>query len=436
MRALLTRRAAVAVGEAAALAAACAPVATAAPSGGRDVRIAGGVLPLESTGRVEVGLRCAADAARSRCRGRLTLTGGAGAVDGARLGTRRYSIRRGRQQSVGVTVSSAGRQEAARLGQLTIVVQTRGFRQNQARRLAIRPAGPTGSGTPPVPGPPGPAGPAGPHGATGPAGPQGLAGPQGETGATGPAGPQGETGPQGQTGQAGPAGPQGEDGATGPAGPQGEAGPRGETSATGPAGPEGPQGETGPKGETGPAGPAGPQGEVGPHGETGPGGPQGENGRAGPAGPQGDAGPAGPQGPKGDTGATGPAGPQGPKGDTGTTGPAGPKGPKGDTGTTGPQGPAGPAATPQRVPGATTTVTSLATGARLTFNVDCPAGHLAMGGGGRIVPAPSNNSEGQRTVLQASFPLDADTWQVGVVATATIDSAARAFQVTPYVICN
>jgi hypothetical protein len=81
-------------------------------------------------------------------------------------------------------------------------------------------------------------------------------------------------------------------------------------------------------------------------------------------------------------------------------------------------------------------VSSLAVGARLTFTVDCPAGHLAMGGGGRIVPAPSNNGEGHRMVLQGSFPLDADTWQIGVVAVATIDSGLRAFQVTPYVICN
>jgi hypothetical protein len=105
-------------------------------------------------------------------------------------------------------------------------------------------------------------------------------------------------------------------------------------------------------------------------------------------------------------------------------------------GATGPQGPAGPPAAPQRVAGSTTTVNSLAAGGRLTFSVDCPAGRLAMGGGGRIVPAASNTAEGHRLQLQASFPLDTDTWQIGVVAIAGIDNASRAFQVTPYVICT
>jgi hypothetical protein len=39
-------------------------------------------------------------------------------------------------------------------------------------------------------------------------------------------------------------------------------------------------------------------------------------------------------------------------------------------------------------------------------------------------------------VFQASFPLDADTWQVAVVALDTINSASRSFLVTPYVICT
>jgi hypothetical protein len=38
-----------------------------------------------------------------------------------------------------------------------------------------------------------------------------------------------------------------------------------------------------------------------------------------------------------------------------------------------------------------------------------------------------------RLVFQASFPLDADTWQV---ALDTINSANRSFLVTPYVICT
>ena len=91
---------------------------------------------------------------------------------------------------------------------------------------------------------------------------------------------------------------------------------------------------------------------------------------------------------------------------------------------------------PQRITGTVTTVNSLATNGRQTYMVDCPAGKLLLGGGGRVVPAPTNTSEGHRLTLQFSFPLDADTWQIGVVANATIDSAARAFQVTPYAICT
>ncbi len=39
-------------------------------------------------------------------------------------------------------------------------------------------------------------------------------------------------------------------------------------------------------------------------------------------------------------------------------------------------------------------------------------------------------------LLQASFPLDSNTWQIGVLAVAPIDSASRAFQVTTYAICT
>jgi hypothetical protein len=92
--------------------------------------------------------------------------------------------------------------------------------------------------------------------------------------------------------------------------------------------------------------------------------------------------------------------------------------------------------TPQRVAGTQTTVSSLAAGGRLTFTVDCPAGRLAMGGGGRVVPAPPNSSDGYRMLLQSSFPLDTDTWQIGVIATAPIDGPTHAFQVTPYAICT
>jgi hypothetical protein len=92
--------------------------------------------------------------------------------------------------------------------------------------------------------------------------------------------------------------------------------------------------------------------------------------------------------------------------------------------------------TPQRVSGTVTTVSSLAAGARQTLNVDCPSGKLALGGGARIVPATTNTAEQQRLLLQSSFPLDTDTWQVQVVAISAVDNANRSFQVTPYVICT
>jgi hypothetical protein len=101
-------------------------------------------------------------------------------------------------------------------------------------------------------------------------------------------------------------------------------------------------------------------------------------------GPKGDT---GPQGPKGDTGAQGPrgdTGAQGPKGDTGAQGPkgdTGAQGPKGDTGPQGAQGPTGPAgglSGYEVVRGAT--VSDAAGSYRAVAN--CPAGKVALGGGG------------------------------------------------------
>jgi hypothetical protein len=59
-----------------------------------------------------------------------------------------------------------------------------------------------------------------------------------------------------------------------------------------------------------------------------------------------------------------------------------------------------------------------------------------MGGGAQIAPAATNTAERSRLVLQSSFPLDADTWQIAVVALQAVDTAARSFLVTPYVICT
>ena len=59
-----------------------------------------------------------------------------------------------------------------------------------------------------------------------------------------------------------------------------------------------------------------------------------------------------------------------------------------------------------------------------------------MGGGAQIVPGATNTANTTRLVLQSSYPLDADTWQLTAVATAAITNAASSFVVTPYVICN
>jgi hypothetical protein len=82
------------------------------------------------------------------------------------------------------------------------------------------------------------------------------------------------------------------------------------------------------------------------------------------------------------------------------------------------------------------TVNNLAAGARQTYTVDCPSGRLAMGGGANVAPGPSNTANHSRLVLQASYPLDADTWQIAVVTSAGVSGNSQAFQVTPYVICN
>jgi hypothetical protein len=77
---------------------------------------------------------------------------------------------------------------------------------------------------------------------------------------------------------------------------------------------------------------------------------------------QGQAGPAGPQGPKGDRGAQGPAG---------ATGPAGPQGPAGPAGLNG-------------VSGLETRVQDsvpIASGKWYAWNVACPTGKKALGGG-------------------------------------------------------
>ncbi len=90
-------------------------------------------------------------------------------------------------------------------------------------------------------------------------------------------------------------------------------------------------------------------------------------------------------------GIAGPAGPQGPKGDTGEQGPAGPKGATGPKGAEGPSGPAG-----TRGPSGVSGWTYLTAGETIkpgaaetkTWQVNCPAGKKALGGGVAI-PYPN-----------------------------------------------
>ena len=121
----------------------------------------------------------------------------------------------------------------------------------------------------------------------------------------------------------------------------------------------GPAGPRGPRGYTGAVGPQGATGAMGAQGATGP---QGIQGIPGPTG-QG-VGVPGPVGPTGATGATGPAGP------VGATGPQGPAGGDGAAGTNGISG--------YQVVSTSTNPNDFLDSA----TVNCPAGKVALGGGG------------------------------------------------------
>lgn len=108
---------------------------------------------------------------------------------------------------------------------------------------------------------------------------------------------------------------------------------------------------------------------------------------SGPAGVTGPAGPQGPQGVPGPLGPTGPQGPQGTQGQQGIQGPPGPTGSQGPQGAPGPQGPQGPQGIPGGVSGyqmvnANTGLVNAAKGGKLLIDANCPAGKVALGGGG------------------------------------------------------
>jgi len=97
-------------------------------------------------------------------------------------------------------------------------------------------------------------------------------------------------------------------------------------------------------------------------------------------------GPAGPQGPKGDKGEQGAQGSAGPKGETGPKGATGPKGPSGPAGPAGPTGPRGPSG----ISGWQFLTEGMGIPAKKwkTWQVDCPSGKKALGGG-VAVPYPN-----------------------------------------------
>jgi hypothetical protein len=84
----------------------------------------------------------------------------------------------------------------------------------------------------------------------------------------------------------------------------------------------------------------------------------------------------------GKPGPAGPQGPAGPKGDKGNQGPAGPAGPKGEAGPAGPQGPAGPP-DPDGIRGWEYITAGMRIPAKdyKAWNVNCPSGKKALGGG-------------------------------------------------------
>jgi Collagen triple helix repeat (20 copies) len=160
------------------------------------------------------------------------------------------------------------------------------------------------------------------------------------------------------------------------------------------------------------------------------------------SGQAGTPGPAGPAGPMGDTGAIGPAGPAGavgpagPKGDTGAQGAVGPAGAAGAAGPTGPAGATG-------ARGASFVGTDFVVSAPTdtapqdrAVTATCPAGEVATGGGGTVVPispanpvafiyqsTPTNPSNGPTGWIVRAYSSDpAATWQLQATVTCATPS--------------
>lgn len=152
---------------------------------------------------------------------------------------------------------------------------------------------------------------------------------------------------------------------------------------------------------------------------------KGIQGAQGPAGPQGPKGDPGDKGADGAAGPQGPAGPAGPKGEQGSKGDTGPAGPKGDTGATGAQGTPGT----NGVSGLQAMVRQITfpPAGHMGWDLMCPAGKRATGGGGFIAggtagnvvvgSTPIGNLEGWHlSVMLASSPPYVDVYAVCATA--------------------
>jgi Collagen triple helix repeat (20 copies) len=156
-------------------------------------------------------------------------------------------------------------------------------------------------------------------------------------------------------------------------------------------------------------------------------GPAGAAGPVGPRGPQGNAGTSGATGPQGPAGANGDLGAAGASGPQGLTGPAGAGGATGPQGVTGAQGPAGIASV-QVVESAPTQ----STGQSRVEDVRCPAGTLATGGGGTVVPLDNSQPLPQLTESQpVGSQTQPTTWEIA--AWSAVPSAQ--WELFIYVMC-
>lgn len=130
-------------------------------------------------------------------------------------------------------------------------------------------------------------------------------------------------------------------------------------------------------------------------------------------------------GPKGDEGPAGPQGDAGPKGDEGPAGPQGDPGPKGDNGAVGPKGDPGPAGPIEGL--SWQTGSAPAVGLTNTSAVaTCPAGAVAIGGGGTL----SGNA------IRLSYPSNsAGTATQSRPTSWTIVSSSAGGSATAYAVC-